>query len=149
MTWTRIADAAIEQTVATMPSPSATHVTPIDPDVERVLLGLATTWVAEPETAGLGRALARSTVADIVDDELHRLRVVLAGVTLAATVVARDIAAETRVYLEHALDPTKTYDDFTRYARMTLVGGPIHGAALAAAAVRGWAHRTALAAGCA
>lgn len=164
MTWTRIADAlfldgrlaaelgaeqpAIEHTVETMPRPSATHVGPIAPEVERVLLGLASTWVAEPKTAGLGRALAHSTVADVVDDELHALRVALAADSLAATLEARDIAAETRVYLEHALDPAKTYDDFTLYVRNTLAG-TVHGAALAAAAVRGWAHRSALAAGCA
>ncbi|MGW6225742.1 hypothetical protein ACWFQT_01385 [Cellulosimicrobium cellulans] len=64
-----------------------------------------------------------------------------------------DIAEETQVYLEAALAPDVTWTDINTYATWifdAVAGDPEqygHAAALAAAALRGWTHRQALAAG--
>lgn len=64
-----------------------------------------------------------------------------------------DIAEETQVYLEAALAPDVTWTDINTYATWifdAVAGDPDqygHAAALAAAALRGWTHRQALAAG--
>lgn len=70
-----------------------------------------------------------------------------------ALLAVDDIAEETQVYLEAALAPDVTWTDVNTYATWifdTVAGGPDqygHAAALAAAALRGWTHRQALAAG--
>lgn len=145
--WLRVSDDLRRHGSLPDPAGVRTRVVP-DLEVERAVARLAAAWVAtdDPNFREMGRDTARAHVAAIVDDELEDLRILLDFDTARARLEVHDIAAETAVYLEHALDPTITYADLTTYVR-TALAGRINGAALAAAAVRGWAERTRLAGG--
>ncbi|MFD6029813.1 hypothetical protein ACFWE5_03810 [Cellulosimicrobium funkei] len=116
---------------------------------------IASTWLAsdDPTFRAMGRRAGRNLAADILDDALIGLRRdITRDLTTARTTVG-DIAEETQVYLEAALSPDITYTDVNAYVTWVFdaaAGHPDehpHAAALAAAALRGWAERTRLAGG--
>ena len=108
--------------------------------------------IGEECVRALHDAGARVVVADILDDELIRLRRDLTADLTTARARVDDVAEETQVYLEVALAPDITYTDVNTYVTWVFdaaAGHPdeqAHAAALAAAALRGWNHRQALAA---
>lgn len=122
---------------------------------ERLVAGIATDWLAsdDPTFRAMGRRAGRNLAADILDDALIRLRRDLTRDLTTARTAVDDIAEETQVYLGAALDPDVTWTDVNTYATWVFdaaAGQPDqygHAAALAAAALRGWAERTRLAGG--
>lgn len=173
MTWTRTADTLLLEgrVVGEIRSPQpdvdttmTRAATTRDPRVlvlgashitERRVAGIATEWLAsdDPTFRAMGRRAGRNLAADVVDDELIGLRRdITRDLTTARTTVG-DIAEETQVYLEVALAPDITYSDVNTYVTWVFdaaAGHPDehpHAAALAAAALRGWAERTRLAGG--
>ncbi len=120
--------------------------------VESEIAYLAATWIAtdDPSFRTMGRQTGRNLVADIHDDELIGLRLDLTHDTTAARLTVDDIADETAIYLAVALSPGVTYPAVSLYVAWVTTNSPhafTHAAALAAAALRGWTHRQALAAG--
>lgn len=139
---------------ATMPDPARLHPRgpAADVDLDRALAGLAVRWLVsdDPEFRTLGRNAARDHVDAIHFDELRQLRTDVTADAFRARLDVDDVAAETRVYLEAALAPGVTYAAINLYVSWVTTDGPhdfAHAAALAAAALRGWNHRQALAAG--
>ncbi|WP_454728815.1 hypothetical protein [Cellulosimicrobium protaetiae] len=122
---------------------------------ERLVAGIATDWLAsdDPAFRAMGRRSGRNLAADVLDDELIGLRRDLTRDLDTARADVDDIAEETQVYLGAALDPDVTWADVNTYVTWVFdaaAGDPDqhgHAAALAAAALRGWTHRQALAGG--
>ena len=116
---------------------------------------IASTWLAsdDPTFRAMGRRAGRNLAADIFDDALIGLRRDLPRALTPARTDIHDIAEETQVYRGAALDPDFTWTDVNTYATWVfdaVAGQPDqygHAAALAAAALRGWAERTRLAGG--
>ncbi|WP_163186019.1 hypothetical protein [Cellulosimicrobium sp. SL-1] len=153
--WLRLADDLHRRTSPRDPAGVRTRVTP-DLDVERAVARLAAAWVAtdDPDFREMGRSTGRAHLAAVIDDELENLRMLLAFDTARASLTVADIAEETRVYLSAALTPNLTADGVHLYALWVLASAanaPLpkfdHAAALATAALRGWAERTRLAGG--
>lgn len=116
---------------------------------------IASTWLAsdDPTFRAMGRRAGRNLAAAVLDDALIGLRCDLTRDLTTARADIDDIAEETQVYLGAALDPDVTWTDVNTYATWVFdaaAGQPDqygHAAALAAAALRGWAERTRLAGG--
>ncbi|MFH6687446.1 hypothetical protein QVL82_01205 [Cellulosimicrobium funkei] len=123
-----------------------------DVDLEGAVASMAVRWLAtgDPDFRTLGRNAAHDHVDAIHFDELRQLRTDVTADAFRARLDVDDIAAETRVYLEAALAPGVTYAAINLYVSWVTTDGPhdfAHAAALAAAALRGWNHRHALATG--
>ena len=103
----------------------------------------------DTDTTVVKRVRAIATLFGAVEHARETLTLDLFRARLAVD----DIAEETQVYLEAALAPDVTWTDVNTYATWifdAVAGDPDqygHAAALATAALRGWTHRQALAAG--
>lgn len=103
----------------------------------------------DTDTTVVKRVRAIATLFGAVEHARETLTLDLVRAHLAVD----DIAEETQVYLGAALAPDVTWTDVNTYATWifdAVAGDPDqygHAAALAAAALHGWTHRQALAAG--